>query len=470
MAPSPTRQLDDADAIFLSMESPEAGGHVGALTILDPSSNPRFDFDHLAGHIAERVSLVPRFSWKLHTVPLGMDRPYWVEAPDFDPRSHVIRTAVPAPGSAKQVTALASRLHAQPMDRSRPLWEIWCIEGLEGGKVALYMKTHHCLVDGTGGAGLGEVLADLTPDATAPPMVPEAFLEETPVAPSTIETMSRAMQNGAERPRRLASHLGRGIRQIARGLREKGEEGTIGEVERFSFNRSVSRRRALATTSLEFERVRDLKKHFDVKVNDVVLEIVGSAMRRWLRNRGETPTQPLVVMCPVSTRPEDEKGLGNQITSMAVALPTDEPDPVERLRLIHASSKRAKEAVSKGNFDWIAALGESFNPATVQLLIKATGAAGDSGPLPANFVVSNVRTAPIPLYLGGAKVESMMPMSMLAVGQGLNVTVVSYCDRIDVGIIVDPELVPDAWEIAEQFPAALEELEAAAEGVIYSKR
>jgi WS/DGAT/MGAT family acyltransferase len=406
---------------------------------------------------------VPRFGWKIHSVPMDLDRPYWVEAEGFDHRDHVIRTAVPAPGNMQQVAALAGRLHAQPLDRSRPLWEIWCIEGLEGGRFAIYMKSHHCLVDGAGGAGLAEVLADLTPDAAGPPMLPAGYHESPPAPPGALDALVRSARNTAKRRERMLHHLQRGLRQLA------APSGDGVGVERRSFNRNISRRRAVAGTSFDFERIRDLTKHFDVKVNDVVLELVGSAVRRWLRDRGETSEHPLVAMCPVSTR-GDQEGLGNQITSMAVSLATNLGDPVERLHTIHDNAKRAKQGVSNGSFDWMAALGESLSPAVAKLLMGAADFAGDTGPLPANFVVSNVRSTPMPLYLAGARIESMMPLSMLATGQGLNVTVVSYCDRIDVGIIVDPELVPDPWELAACFPIALDELEAAAEGVVHRAR
>jgi len=434
--------------------------------LLDPSQCDDFGFDKLRAQIASRVGLVPRFGWKLQEVPFELDRPYWVAAEGFIPSDHVIRTAVPSPGTIAQVYELAARLHAQPLDRDRPLWQVYCIEGVEGGRVAIYMKTHHCLVDGTGGAGLAEVMADLTADATGPIFAPDAFQETTPTAPSAGEVVSRALRNGVERPAKLASHLRRGLAQL---WEARDDDEAVGDVERVCFNKTVSKRRAFASTSFQFERVRDLTKHFDVKVNDVVLEIAGSAVRRWLRDRGEAPTRPLVAMCPVSTR-GDEQGLGNQITSMAVSLCTDLVDPAERLRAIHRSSQRAKQRLATANFDWTGVMGEGFVPAVAKLLVKAAEYAGDTGPLPGNFVVSNVRSAPVPLYIAGARVESMIPLSMLAVGNGLNVTLVSYCDRIDVGLVVDPELIPDAWELAGYFPTALEELETAAEGVVHRAR
>jgi diacylglycerol O-acyltransferase len=459
------KQLTDGDAIFLSMETPAAGGHVGALMLLEPPGDEPIDFEHVRKHVISRVALVPRFSWKLQSVPLGADRPYWVEAPEFDPRDHIIRTAIPTPGTMQQLTSLVGRLHAQPMDRTRPLWEVWCIEGLEGGRVAIYQKTHHCLVDGSGGTGLAEIMADLSPDATSPPIVPDGFNEAPPAPPSAIELAKRALSNAVSRPSRLANHLARGVRQWVGSLGEEDDEG----VERLSFNRNISRKRSIATASIKLERVLDLKKHFDVKVNDVVLEIVGSATNRWLRDEGRKSDRPIFAMCPISTR-GDENGLGNQITNMTVSLATNLADPAARLAKIHENSTAAKLGVEKGSFDWMAIMGESLAPGAAEWMMKAADLAGDLGPLPGNFVVSNVRATPVPLYMAGARIVSIMPLSMLTVGQGLNFTVVSYCDHIDVGILVDPELVPDPWALADYLPTALEELEAAAEGVIHQAR
>lgn len=462
-----TTQLSDADAVFLSMESPNATGHVGAIMLLDPTSCEDFSFDRLRTHLASRVGLIPRFSWKLQHVPMGIDRPYWVEAEGFVPGDNIIRAAVPSPGTIEQLYALVSRLHAQPLDRSRPLWQVWCIEGIEGGRAAIYLKSHHCLIDGMGGVGLVEIMSDLSPDATAPMSTPDAFTERTPSPPTPADVVSGAIRNAVQRPAKMASHLRRGLNDL---WTTRGDEAAVGEIERTCFNVAISKRRAFASASFDFERVRDLAKHFDVKLNDVVLEIAGSVVRRWLRDRGQAPKRPLVALCPVSTRGDDGHGVGNQITSMPISLCTDIADPAKRLRSIHESSEYAKRGLKKGSFDWTAALGESFAPGIAQMLVRAAELGGDRAPLPANFVVSNIRSTPVPLYIVGARLESMLPLSLLAVGNGLNITLVSYCNRIDVGIIVDPELIPDPWELADLFPIALEELETAAEGVAHLAR
>ncbi len=470
MPSSSAYQLPDADSLFLSMETEAAKSHIGSLTTLDPSQCADFSYEKFVGHVGERLSLVPRFSWKLQEVPLGLDNPYWVANEDFDYRKHIHRIAVPSPGGTREVSELAGFLHSQPLDRSRSLWEVWFIEGLEGGKCALYMKMHHCLMDGTSGAGLGDVIADLTPDADGPPIVPDAFVEPTPREPSSWERLSNAVRNSSSRRRSLLGHLGGGLKNMALEAVGQAEPPLVGEVPRTFFNGTIGKRRGLASTSLPLETVKDLKKHFDVTLNDVVLEVVGSAMRRYLRERGELPEQPLVAMCPMSMRKEGDTKLENQISQIDVPIATNLADPMERLQAIHDATTRAKEEVEDGGADLMHAIGESFAPGMLSLVVRAADLVGDAGPLPGNFVVSNVRATPMPLYLAGAKVESLMPMSVLSVGQGINVTVVSYCDKIDIGLTYDPDLVSDAWRLVENFNAALAELESAAEGVVHRAR
>lgn len=466
--PASIHQLSDGDAIFLAMETPNALGHMGALTILDPSSNPGFSYQTLAERIDERLALVPRFSWKLAEVPLGLDRPYWTRDHDFDISRHLRRAALPSPGGDRELADLAGHLHGLPLDRARPLWEMWLIEGLADGRFAIYMKTHHCLMDGASGAGLSEVLADLIPDATAPPIVPDAYREADVTTPAPLAVAAGVVRNAARRRVRFAEHARRGAKALQRSIARRDDEAA--PIPRLFFNGSVGAQRALAWTDVELERVKALRKHFDVKVNDVVLEIVGSAMRRYLREREALPSEPLVALCPVSTRNTDDIQLDNQITSMAVSLATDSADAAERLRRIHASALEAKGQVEEGHFDPLTAIGETLAPGVVNLLMRGLGASAELAPLIGNFVVSNVRATPIPLYLAGARVERMMPMSLLQVGQGLNVTVVSYVDRIHVGFTYDPELVPDADRLAEHVEAALDELEMAAEGVVHRER
>jgi WS/DGAT/MGAT family acyltransferase len=464
------KQLPDGDAVFLSTETDTAWGHVGGMSLLDPTGVPDFGFDKLMHAIEQRLVHVPRFRWKLLEVPLGLDRPYWVESTDFDVRKHVHRIAVPSPGGMKELGELAGHLFARPLDRSRPLWEVWYIEGLEGGKVAMFMKNHHCLMDGQAGVGLAEVLTDLTPDATAPTIVPDVMKEGRPEAPSSLEIAARIARNAALRQWKRTQHIGRGLRAVASAWWPNGDDEfappSWSDVPPLSFNKLVGMRRTFACASLDLEELKDVKKHFDVTLNDVVLEVIGGALRRWLRAKNELPERPLVAMCPVSLRAEGDQSLSNQITMMPVALATDLADPADRLRRIAKNSQRSKESV-QGSFDPLAAVSESFAPGLVGLLVRAMSLSPDSVPLPGNLVVSNVRGTPIPLYTAGARIESLYPMSVLQAGQGLNATVVSYMGKMEFGFTADPDLVPDVHELCDQIHRSFEELQAAAEGVVH---
>jgi WS/DGAT/MGAT family acyltransferase len=467
MTETTIHQLSDADAMFLAAETENAWGHVSGLSIIDSSQAPDFSFERFLKLVEERLQLVPRFSWRLVEVPLSLDRPYWAPCQDFDVRRHVTRVAVRKPGGMREVGELVGRLNAGALKRNRPLWHIWFIEGVEGGKHAMFMKSHHCLMDGQAGAGLAEVLCDLAPDATAPPLVPEAMNEAPPRAPAARDMVWNTFKNALGRNAKRGKHAGNALRDAWASLHREANQfdpPSLADQPKLSFNTTVSDRRAFSCASLDLSAVKEVKKHFDVTVNDVVLEVVGAAVRSWLARRNELPEQPIVAMVPVSLREEGDSALDNQVTNMSVALATDLPDPADRLRRIHENAKRAKQAVRETSFDLIAATGESFAPLVVSLMNRFAEGSPGSIPMPGNVVVSNVRGTPVPLYTAGAPIEAIYPMSVLNAGIGVNLTVVSYCGKMDFGFCVDPELVPDAWELAEgvkQAFAALQEVVAA---------
>ena len=425
--------------------------------------------------VAERIALVPRFSWRLQNVPMGIDEPYWVESSDFDVREHIHRIAVPSPGSRKELGELAGHLFARPLDRRRPLWEIWFIEGVEGGRCAIFVKCHHCLMDGQASAGLVEVLFDLAPDATGPANVAAVYDERAPIPPTGRDQLENALRNGFDRTRKAFGHLGAALEgALQQRFGRPDEEAALipgpADVPRVSFNGVIGPRRSLVCSSVSLERVKQIKKHFDVTINDVVLELVASATRRYLHERDERPEKPLVAAVPVSRRAEGDASLGNQVANMSVHLATDLERPEERLLAISRSAKAAKAAIEEGkSFDVLEVVQDSFAPVVANAIMRlsSTPAAIEHAPLPGNLIVSNVRLTPIPLYVAGAQIEATYPMSVIQNGSGLNVTVVSYLDRIEFGFTVDPDLVPDADLLAERVPLALEELELAASGVQY---
>ena len=488
-------QLADGDAVFVAMETPEAPCHIAGLSILDPSTRSDFDFESFLAVLCERIAMIPRFRWKLREVPFGLDCAYWVEDPSFDIRAHVQRVALAAPGDRVTLARLASFLHAQPLDRARPLWECWWIEGLESGRVAVMIKLHHCLVDGQSGIGLTEILMDLSPEpgqttgsanAHVAANVAANAAEALPRPPQLWEMGRRVIENGFRRQSRMALHAGRALRDLVRipkslpissspssslasylssyrrlprALLTRDEPA----VPRVAWNGSrLSRHRELAFTKLPLTPLRELKKHFDVKLNDVLLALVGGVLRAALLERDELPTASLVALCPVSLRDPGDQSMGNQLTSMPVSLATHLADAGERLRAIHASADGAKRRTRDGAFEFITALGESLAPAALHLVMQTAHRAPRLAPMPGNLVCSNVRGLPIPTYMAGARVEEIYPMSMLQVGSGMNVTAVSHDDQVDFGFLVDPKLVPDPWVFADRIPAALAELEAAA--------
>ena len=268
----------------------------------------------------------------------------------------------------------------------------------------------------------------------------------------------------------LLGHGRRALREV--GDRWLGDPRTARtptpmDVPRAPFNDVIGPRRAFATASISLEAVREVKKHFDVTINDVLLELVGDALRRVLRENGDLPSDPLVALCPVSHRANGDKSLDNQIGSMPIAIATHMADPERRLRDIHRNTSQAKVEVERGRFDFLTAVGEVLAPKAVEWVMELGERAIDRMPLPANFVFSNVRGLPVPVYMAGGRVDAMYPMSILQMGNGLNVTAVSYVDRIDFGFLVDPDLVPEPEKLAEAIEPALEALQNAAEGVVH---
>jgi len=467
-------QLAPGDAVFLSTETANAWGHIGGLTLLDPSTTEGFGFEKVVRAVGERIRLVPRFTWKLAEVPFGLDEPYWVPCDDFDVRRHVRRAAVPSPGGMKELGELVGHLFARPMDRSRSLWDLWLIEGVRGGRFAMFMRTHHSLMDGQAGVGLTEVLLDLAADATRPPLVPDAMNEAQPKAPGALDVAWRAARNAATRPLKLARHVGAALDEFVWKPRSRELDAprmpSWSDVPKVSFNAAIGPRRHFACAEIELQDLLAIKKHFDVTLNDVVLEVIGGALRRWLRAKGELPEKPLVALCPVSLRDAEDRTLNNQVTHMAVSMATDLEDPASRLRAVADASFLSKKALRRGSFDVLAALAESFAPAIVGAVTRGADLVVDAIPLPGNLCVSNVRGTPVPLYMAGARVDAMFPMSVLQPSQGLNVTVVSYMGKMDFGFTVDPDLVPDVHDLVECVHRAFEELSSAAEGVVHRAR
>lgn len=461
------KRLGGTDALFLALETPAWHQHIAGLTVLEPGEQP-VTFEAVVAKIEERIVYAPKFRWRLQEVPFGLDRPVWVDAEDFDVRRHIRHLAVPSPGGAKELGELVGQLASTQLDRSRPLWEMYFIEGLAGGKVGMMMKYHHCLLDGMAGASLATVLLDLEPDATEP-LLPPPSLEEQTAGPAEsglsllLDSLKPDVRKPIEFARFAAGAVAKGIAAVD-SVRSDDENKAILRAPETPFNGAIGPRRELSFCSIAMADVQALKLANEVKVNDVVLGIVAGALRRYLEIHDALPEAPLVTAVPVSTRAEGDTSHTNQITNMFVSLATDVADPIERLGAIGRSTASAKAMTKAIGARQIQSIGEVAAPLIVGTAIKAVyrGQLMSRSPVKINTLVSNVPGPPIPLYMCGARVAAIYPSSVILDGMGLNVTVISYQERLDFGMHVDPDLVPDPWVLAGCFGDALAELMAAA--------
>ncbi len=338
------RQLSGLDAMFLNLERSNTPLHVGSVILLDPSTAPGgFSHETVLATYRQRLDRLPPFRWRLVPTPLGLDHPYWVDDPDFDLEYHVRRIAVPPPGDRHTLADIVARIHARPLDRSRPLWETYVIEGLEDGLVAIYAKNHHATIDGVSGADILGVVMDLepTPPGDGPP--PEL---EGEAIPGTAEMLLRSVGGLAKLPvraGRMAVHtagalplLGRFAQQAAPGpLRPRSADGLMGkphlQCPPTRFNGPISPHRRFAFGPAPLKDVKRLKDAFACTVNDVVMALVAGALRRYLMRHGELGSEPLQAMVPISVRTEDQRGqAGNQVNALIGVLPTDVASPGER--------------------------------------------------------------------------------------------------------------------------------------------
>ena len=457
-------RFSGSDAIFLSMERPTWHQHTGGLLIFDASEAPSFNFESFKRLVAERLPLAPRFVCRVKEVPFGLDLPLWVKDRNFDVSNHMHRVALPSPGGMRELAELAGDLMGHQLDRRMPLWEMWFIEGLEDGHVAVLAKTHHCMMDGASGQGLAEYLFDLEPNPSSPPPLPEVTEEAgQDRMPTDLELVARGLIPTLTAPLTMSRY---GLQLARRGisllpfLRGANKPATPMDAPPTPWNASLSPRRRLSFVSVPLEDIKAVRHHFDVKINDVILALVTTALRRYLVDVDALPDKPLIASVPVSTREIDDTDVGNKIASMFVALPVQVEDPIERMHVIHESTMSAKEMTKAVRARRIQALAESAPPAIINLAFRTMFSAqlDQVVPAAANVLVSNVPGPPIPLYSAGARVLAIYPIGPLMMGMGINCTVMSYMDSVDFGLQCDPELIADPWQISAYIPDALKEL------------
>jgi WS/DGAT/MGAT family acyltransferase len=435
--------------------------------------------------LEERKHLLPPLRWTLVTVQLGLDRPYWTDDPAFDIDFHVRELALPEPGDDQQLSDQVARIASRRLDRSRPLWELYVIHGREGGRVAILTKMHHAMIDGMSGAEIMGILYDL--EATGREIAPRDGALPAEEAPGAWEMLGRGLAATALQPLRALRSLpttlpyldvapsifglpgAESLSRNASRLRNRllgGEEHDGRVIERpkmraprVPFSARISPHRRFVFGSLGLADIKRVKNHFGVTVNDVVVTLCAGAIRAWLIEHEALPGRPLHAQIPVSVRTKEQMGTyGNRVSVMIVPIPTDVSSADGRLASAHESLRAAKE---RHRALPAQALQDVTNFIPPAINARAARVALQLSANPAlrplfNVVISNVPGPPVPLYLAGAKLEANYPVSVIADGAGLNITVLSYLDRVDIGVIADRDQMPDLQRILDGMEAELD--------------
>jgi len=474
------RQLTSLDAQFLALETPRQSGHVAGLAILDTSTTASGTLTcvDIQALIAERLPLLPPLRWRLQEVPLGLDYPYWVDDIDFDLDFHVRELALPAPGSDAQLAEQVARITSRPLDRAKPLWELYLISGLESGHMAMLTKIHHALIDGMSGAEIMGLLLDLEPEGRQLP-VPGRWGDDDP-PPGELGMLARGLVGLSRYPVRALRSLpaavpnieetpfstlpGAGaVGRVAKTLLGGNGSGTRQRLAapKTSFNGRISAHRRFTFGQLTLDDVKAVKNAHGVTVNDVVVAICAGAVRRWLIEHDDLPAEPLVAQIPVSVRTDKEVGTyGNRIMLMSAPLFTDEPDPLRRLERTHEALVVMKERHRALPATLLQDANHFIPPAVFSRAARLTFSLATSRPgRPTwNLVISNVPGPQFPLYCAGARLVANYPVSVITDGMGLNITVMSYCGSLDFGIVADREQMPDVAKLIGWLRESLDEL------------
>jgi len=450
------RRLSGIDTAFLYLETPTTHMHVHAVMLLDPSTVPGgYSFEKLKAHLAARLPLLPEFRRRLAFVPFDLHRPVWFDDPDFDFDYHVRHIALPPPGRADQLADIVGDIASRPLDRARPLWEFWVIEGLENGAVAIVTRMHHATIDGVSGSSLLTSILDLEPIAAE--TVPAAASWDPEHKPSDLELIRHAVVSRLRRPLPLALALAMpnlvrsavGVTRV-RSDSSRPSGGTPFNTPRTPWNAPLTPHRRVAFASVALDEVKALKNEFSCSVNDIVLATATGALRIYLQGLDALPDRPLIAACPVSVRTDETADIdsANKVSAMFVSLPTHLEDVSARVEYIRQGTKGAKEEHRAMGARTLLELGELAGPLSFGLASRLLGGLATRRTVPINLVISNVPGPPFPLYLAGARLRSMLPLGPPIEGAGLNVTVMSYLDRIDWGFIACRELAPRLADLA----------------------
>jgi diacylglycerol O-acyltransferase len=459
----PSDRLTGLDASFLHLEDSTSHMHVAGVCIFEGSPPP---YEDLLAAIEVRLGLVPRYRQRLAFVPFGQGRPKWVDDPHLNLRYHVRSTALPSPGSEQQLRDLAGRVFSQQLDRDKPLWEIWLVDGLEGDRFAMLSKTHHALVDGISGVDIMSVLFDTSPAPAAPTDTGDRWLPRP--LPSRAQLLGEALVERATVPTEIVRSIRavlRGPRMVAEGVRDAAVGvgamawAGLNPAPSSPYNKSIGPHRRFTWVRVNLADVKAIKNELGGTVNDVVLATIAGALGKHLRRRGQnTDGLELKAMVPVSVRADVERGaLGNRVAAMMAPLPVWCQDPVARLDIVREELKGLKSGGQAVGAQVLTQL-SGFAPATVM---------GQASRVMSrqrffNLVITNVPGPQIPLYLAGKRMIDTFPMVPLAKNQALGVALLSYAGRINFGLVGDYDLMQDLDEFTDDVRESLAELAAEA--------
>lgn len=471
------KHLSGLDATFLHFETPEMPMHVGSLNVLELPEDYEGDFyEDAKAFMASRIHLADVFTRKLALMPFDMSNPVWVEDDDVDIDYHVRHVTLPKPGTNRQLQQYVARLHSSLIDRSRPMWEFYIIDGLKSGHVALYTKVHHAGIDGQAGVALGKAIFDLKPEGRVvkPPRdKPRRGSYQLGMA----ELATAALRNTAAQYIKLYKMLpalGKAISSLAtpgeapgaNDMRELAKRLDM-RAPRTAFNVPITNQRSFAGRTIPLADTKAIARHFGVSLNDVVLATVSGALRKYFQDSNELPDQPLIAGVPVSLREAGDETANNQASMMLVSLGTDLKSPLERLKAINQSSNASKSTVNKFRAVMLDDFPMFGAPWLMSGMASTIGRSGLVNVLPpaTNVAISNVAGAPFPMYFAGALVTCYYPVSIASHGCALNVTVQSYNGRMDYGLIACRRAVPDITEIGDYMLAEHQALMALMETV-----
>ena len=462
------QQLGGIDSFWLNLEGYTMPMHVAGLWVLDPTTAAHgFDMATVRRLFEDRLHLVPLMRRRLVEVPGNLDHPYWIEDPNFDIEYHLRHRALPAPGDRAQLVDLVTHIFSRPLDRSRPLWEFYLIEGLADGRVAALTKVHHAAIDGVSGAEIMVNLLDLTPETrvVAPPKQPWT---PDPV-PSGRQLLTMSGKAYLKRPSRaweaLPHTLGALSVAAKRALNQETEKmvSMPFNAPRSRFNKRIGPHRSFGMAQAPLQLAKDAKNGLGCTVNDVVLTAVGGALRSYLKTKADLPEKPLLAAVPISVRgTADASDMGNRLSFMFCQLGTDVADPIKRIAAIKTSTDQGKAGQKVVGADLLQDWTHFAAPAVLARAGRALAELSASvrfRPM-FNLAVSNVPGPQFPLYFAGAKVAEMYPLSLCFDGAGFNITVMSYDGRLAFGLTADRTTVPDIQKVADAIVAELETLAA----------